>query len=110
MYSYNMLYGAPPTFAMVDWLFLVLADRSCWNLKTLVLIFVYNFLTLAPVLLLCGIVFASALFEHAPALILLAAFASWALMESVGVLSDKAHELCHKVALGVDKMCSEHQK
>eukprot|EP00434_Breviolum_minutum_P014064 symbB.v1.2.012401.t1/scaffold857.1/size218589/16 len=89
MYSYNMLYGAPPTFAMVDWLFLVLADRSYWNLKTLVLIFVYNFLTLAPVLLLCGIVFASAFFEHAPALILFAAFASWALMESVGLLSDK---------------------
>ena len=90
MYSYNMLYGAPPTFAMVDWLFLVLADRSYWNLKTLVLIFVYNFLTLAPVLLLCGIVFASAFFEHAPALILFAAFASWSLMESVGLLSDKA--------------------
>ena len=92
IYSYNMLYGAPPTFAMVDWLFLVLADRSYWNVKTLILIFVYNFLTLAPVLLLCGIVFASAFF-NTPVLILCAALASWILMEVVGIISDKARNL-----------------
>eukprot|EP00913_Durusdinium_trenchii_P030577 g28637.t4 len=92
IYSYNMLYGAPPTFAMVDWLFLVLADRSYWNVKTLILIFVYNFLTLAPVLLLCGIVFASAFF-NTPVLILCAALASWILMEVVGIISDKVLQI-----------------
>ncbi|CAK9101635.1 unnamed protein product [Durusdinium trenchii] len=92
IYSYNMLYGAPPTFAMVDWLFLVLADRSYWNVKTLILIFAYNFLTLAPVLLLCGIVFASAFF-NTPVLILCAALASWILMEVVGIVSDKVLQI-----------------
>ncbi|CAE7351909.1 unnamed protein product [Symbiodinium natans] len=89
VYSYNMLYGAPPTFAMVDWMFLVVAGRRFWNVKTLVLVFVYNFLTLAPVLVLCGVVFASAFF-NTPVTEVCAALVSWIVMEAVGFVSDKA--------------------
>lgn len=88
IYSYNMLYAAPPTFAMVDWMFLILLGHRYWNFKTLVLVFVYNFLTLAPVLVLCGVVFSCAYF-NAPVAEFFGALVSWVVMEAVGLASDK---------------------
>ncbi|CAE7499020.1 unnamed protein product [Symbiodinium natans] len=88
VYSYSMLYGAPPTFVTVDWMYLVLLGQRYWNLKTVVLVFVYNFLSLAPVLVLCGVVFTCTYF-NTPAAEFFGALASWVVMEAVGKASDK---------------------
>ena len=48
IYSYNMLYAAPPTFAMVDWMFLILLGHRYWNFKTLVLVFGLQLLNSGP--------------------------------------------------------------